>query len=172
MDKNKSLIIPEHASQEHSVAHQSVFGLPMTGAILDENPGILISVGHYLRAAARSHPLARGGHWHAQITKARVGAYSFMLTLEEGSKDHSEVRYLPRANGDLASWYWHLSLVQFHEDSGAQLPVPIDQAKSLAEAILCQEIWPEWLHYAVNVSEPLVVHTFVPCRDKEEEDGV
>ena len=65
---------------------------------------------------------------------------------------------------EFAKWYWHLSMVQFHEDSGAQLPVPINQAKKLTEAVLRQEVWPEWLHYAVNVSEPLVIHAFIPYR--------
>ena len=188
------LPVPVHATQEHAVAHQGTFALPVTASILGEDPGVLDAVGRYLRTAAKSHPLKiQGeGHWHQQATKARVGAYSFMLTLDEGSKDHANAQYLlhePRhihdpngRNGtdnvktmdvsEFAAWYWHLSMVQFHEDSGALLPVPMDQAKSLAEAILQQEIWSEWLHYAVNINEPLVIHVFVPHREKEKEDGV
>lgn len=188
------LPVPVHATQEHAVAHQGTFALPVTASILGEDPGVLDAVGRYLRTAAKSHPLKiQGeGHWHQQATKARVGAYSFMLTLEEGGKDHENAQYLPHeyrhihdpadGNGtdnvrttdvsEFAPWYWHLSMVQFHEDSGAQLPIPMDQARSLAGAILCQGIWTEWLYYAVNVNEPLVIHAFVPYREKEEEDGV
>ena len=190
MDKEKSLAVLEHASQGYTVAHRSTLLLHMTASILDEDPGVLDAVGRYLRTAAKSHPLKiQGeGHWHQQATKARIGAYSFMLTLEEGGRDNVNAQYLPHeyrhvhdpAGGDdtsntktidvseFAEWYWHLSMVQFHEDSGAQLPVPSDQARNLTEAILRQEIWSEWLHYAVNVGEPLVIHAFVPYK---EEDG-
>lgn len=176
MDKDKSLIIPEHAFQEYSVAHRDAFALPVTATILGEDPGILRAVGRYLRTAARSHPVARNGHWHAQVNKVRIGAYSFMVTLEEGHKDHPDARYLPREywhdNSDsLALWYWHISMVQFHEDSGAQLPMPLDQAVKLAEEILSQETWAEWFRYGVNAGEPLVIHGFIPYQE-EREDGI
>lgn len=178
--------IPVHATQDYVVAHKGIFIPAVTAAIMSNIPNIAKAVGEYLSAAARSHPIMRGGHSHSVITRVIMGSYSFVLTLEEGHKDHPHVTFLPYEPGHIddlgnhnvsidvsgfAKWYWHFSVIRVHEDTGAMLPMPLDEAIKLAEMILMQEIWPEWFHYGVNPAEPLVIHGFIPYRE-ETEDGI
>lgn len=181
------LPVPIHARQEHGLAHQDVFASPATTEIMTRMPNIGKAAGEYLRAAALSHPQAIGGHCHPIINRVVVGSYSFILTLEEGRKDHPHAQYFPHEprhvhdpdnpNGtvdvsEFAEWYWHISIIRVHEDTGAMLPMQIREAVKLAETILAQQVWPEWFRYGVNPAEPLVIHAFIPYRGEEIEDDI
>lgn len=160
-----SVPVPRHAQEVHALAHASGGPSTVSRRILAETPSVVEAVGAYLRVAAASHPVAAGGHAHAVPTRAVIGSYSFVLTLER-------VEDLPRRPPVVlgtAEWHWHLSLALLHEDTGAIWPIPADEAMRLASGILRRrDLDPHWFAYGVNPAEPLVFHGWIPVTEGDD----